>query len=172
MRQCPHCQSTAVITNGHIHTGTAKFACKACGRQFVDAPSKQPIAASTKAWLALAVETRLIVGCFIGGCDEQGARGLWAVRPPVYRQCALCYTDFWRAYSAILPSKRHRRGGNGSGKTNDIERFNTTVRQRGARLVRQTLSFSKKMQHHVGAIWLFIHDHNRRQLRHRTTTSA
>jgi insertion element IS1 protein InsB len=49
MRHCPRCQSTAVIKNGRIHNGTPKFACKQCGRQFVDHPCKQPIAADTKA---------------------------------------------------------------------------------------------------------------------------
>jgi IS1 family transposase len=33
----------------------------------------------------------------------------------------------------------------GSGKTNHIERFNNTMRQRISRLVRKTLSFSKKL---------------------------
>lgn len=49
MRQCPRCQSTHIIKNGRIHTGKPKFACKQCGRQFVDQPSKQLIAAATKA---------------------------------------------------------------------------------------------------------------------------
>jgi hypothetical protein len=29
-----------------------------------------------------------------------------------------------------------------------------------SRLVRETLSFSKKLEHHIGAIWYFIHDYN------------
>jgi hypothetical protein len=29
-------------------------------------------------------------------------------------------------------------------------------------LVRKTLSFSKKLENHIGAIWMFIHDYNRR----------
>ncbi len=49
MRQCPRCQSKQVIKNGHIHTGKPKFACKQCGRQFVEHSSKQPISADTKA---------------------------------------------------------------------------------------------------------------------------
>ena len=43
----------------------------------------------------------------------------------------------------------------------EIERLNNTLRQRVARLVRKTLSFSKKLENHIGAIWLFIHDYNR-----------
>jgi hypothetical protein len=45
-------------------------------------------------------------------------------------------------------------------KTNHIERFNTTLRQRVSRLVRETLSFSKKLAHHLGAIKYFICHYN------------
>lgn len=41
-----------------------------------------------------------------------------------------------------------------------IERFNNTLRQRVSRLVRKTLSFSKSLDNHVGAIWYFIHYYN------------
>ncbi|MDM8569702.1 IS1 family transposase, partial [Thiotrichales bacterium HSG1] len=47
-----------------------------------------------------------------------------------------------------------------TGLTNRIERFNCTMRQRISRLVRKTLSFSKKLSNHVGAIWYFIHHYN------------
>ncbi|HEY9821092.1 MAG TPA: IS1 family transposase, partial [Candidatus Sericytochromatia bacterium] len=40
------------------------------------------------------------------------------------------------------------------------ERFNCTLRQRISRLVRKTLSFSKKLDNHLGAIWYFIHHYN------------
>ena len=48
--------------------------------------------------------------------------------------------------------------------TNYIERFNNTMRQRIPRLVRKTLSFSKKLSNHLGAIWYFI-DHYKASLR-------
>jgi IS1 family transposase len=47
-----------------------------------------------------------------------------------------------------------------SGKTSYIERFNNTLRQRVGRLVRKTLSFSKVLDNHIGAIWYFIHHYN------------
>ena len=62
---------------------------------------------------------------------------------------AVYYTDFWAAYNKILPTKRHH-----------IERFHLTMRQRVSRLVRKTLSFSKKLENHIGAIWNFIHHYN------------
>ncbi|MBF0346010.1 MAG: hypothetical protein HQL06_17510, partial [Nitrospirae bacterium] len=41
-----------------------------------------------------------------------------------------------------------------------IERFNCTMRQRISRLVRKALSFSKKIENHIGAVWYFIHHYN------------
>jgi IS1 family transposase len=92
--------------------------------------------------------------------SEQGARELWASLPSVYRQCAVTYTDFWSAYALRIPDKRHKAVGKETGKTSYIERFNCTMRQRVARLVRKTLSFSKKLENHVGAIWLFVYHYN------------
>ena len=40
--------------------------------------------------------------------------------------------------------------------TNHVERCNNTLRQRVSRLVRETLSFSKKVAQHIGAIRFFI----------------
>jgi len=111
-------------------------------------------------WLALDSYTREIVGCFIGSRDKTAAQALWESMPPVYRQCAVCYSDFWAAYACVLPSKRHKAVGKETGKTNYIERFNNTLRQRVSRLVRKTLSFSKKLENHIGAIWNFIHHYN------------
>ncbi len=94
-------------------------------------------------WLALDATTREVVGVYVGARDESAARCLWDCLPPVYRQCAIAYTDFWAAYAAVLPSKRHRAVGKETGKTSYIERLNNTLRQRVSRLVRKTLSFSK-----------------------------
>ncbi len=111
-------------------------------------------------WLAIDESTREIVGVFVGRRSRVGARGLWQSLPPVYRQCAVAYTDFWEAYEQVIPSKRHRAVDKETGQTNRIERFNCTLRQRVSRLVRKTLSFSKKLENHVGAIWYFIHHYN------------
>lgn len=111
-------------------------------------------------WLAIDVSTREIVGCHIGDRSGESAKALWNSLPAVYRQCAVCYTDFWSSYPVALPSKRHRAVGKETGKTSYIERFNNTLRQRVSRLVRKTLSFSKKLENHIGAIWNFIHHYN------------
>jgi len=114
-------------------------------------------------WLAINRETREIVGLAVGSRTKATAGKLWASLPAIYHQCAVCYTDYWEAYAAILPSKRHRAVGKESGQTNHIERFNNTLRQRCSRLVRRTLSFSKKVANHIGALWYFIHDYNAQQ---------
>jgi insertion element IS1 protein InsB len=105
-------------------------------------------------WLALALdrETREIEVVAIGARDRATARMLWASLPAVYRQCAICYSDFWEAYVGVLPSKRHRAIGKESGQTNHVERVNNTLCQRIGRLVRKTLAFSKKLANHIGAI--------------------
>ena len=111
-------------------------------------------------WLALDQKTREIVGVYIGDRSQESAQKLWDSLPKVYRQCAISYTDFWVSYYEVLPSKRHKAVGKESGKTNHVERFNNTMRQRISRLVRKTLSFSKKLENHLGAIWYFIHHYN------------
>ena len=108
-------------------------------------------------WLATDQDSREIVGVYIGNRDRDGARGLWDSLPPVYRQCAVCYTDFWSAYEKIFPSERHKAVGKETGNTSYIERLNLTFRQRVSRLVRKTLSFSKKIENHIGAVWYFVH---------------
>ena len=100
---------------------------------------------------------------FVGQAKEKVWIGLALDRnslPAVYRQCAVCYTDFWEAYKKVLPSKRHKVVGKETGLTNPIERFNNTLRQRVSRLVRKTLSFSKKLENHVGATIYFINYEN------------
>jgi IS1 family transposase len=47
-----------------------------------------------------------------------------------------------------------------TGKTSYIERLNNTLRPRISRLVRKTLSFSKSLENHIGAIWYFVHYYN------------
>ena len=110
-------------------------------------------------WLALDRDSREVVA--FGKRDAEGARALWDSLPVVYRQCAVCYTDFWEAYKKVLPSKRHKAVGKETGLTNHIERFNNTLRQRVSRLVRKTLSFSKKLENHIGAIIYFINHYNK-----------
>lgn len=228
---CPKCQSPEIIKYGHTHYGKPRFRCQACGRQFVENATRQPVDETTRQlidklllerlalaaiarvsgvsqrwlqmyvnqkyyqvpkqveiskkkrgkltiqldemwsfvnskqnkqwiWLAIDSDSREMVGVFIGDRSRQSAKQLWQSLPGIYRQCAICYTDFWEAYEQVLPSQRHRAVGKETGKTSYIERLNNTLRQRVGRLVRKTLSFSKKLSNHIGAIWYFVHHYN------------
>jgi insertion element IS1 protein InsB len=109
-------------------------------------------------WLALCRRTRQIVAYALGSRGLKTCRLLWQRIPAGYKS-SLCYSDFWKAYQAVLPPEQHHTSER-QGKTNHIERFNNTLRQRLARLVRRTLSFSKINAMHEVAIKLFIHHYN------------
>jgi len=112
-------------------------------------------------WLAIDRDTRIILAAHIGDRGSSGAQGLWENIPTRYRSNAHFYTDYWEAYQTVIPSNQHDAVGKHTGLTNHIERFNLTMRQRVSRLVRLSLSFSKKLENHIGAIWYFIHYYNR-----------
>jgi insertion element IS1 protein InsB len=78
----------------------------------------------------------------------------------VYRQQAVFHTDLYEVYQGIIPAGQHKAITKKARKTNHVERFNNTLRQRVSRLVRDTLSFSKKLANHIGAIKLFICHYN------------
>ncbi len=59
-------------------------------------------------WLFLDLETKEIVGVYVGDRIRVSARKLWLSLTPVYRQCTVSYTDFWSAYEQVIPSKRHK----------------------------------------------------------------
>ena len=60
----------------------------------------------------------------------------------------------------VIPAAQHRAISKLARKTNHIERCNNTLRQRVSRLVRDALSFSKKLANHIGAMKLFICHYN------------
>ena len=63
-------------------------------------------------------------------------------------------------YKNVIPAERHKAITKQAQKTNHLERFNNTLRQRLSRLVRETLSFSKKLATYIGAIRFFIRRYN------------
>lgn len=63
-------------------------------------------------------------------------------------------------YKGVIPAERHRTITKKARKTNHVGRFNNTLRQRVSRLVRDTLSFSKKRANHIGAMKFFICHYN------------
>ncbi len=111
-------------------------------------------------WLGIDVKTKEITGIHIGRRSRKDAKKFWNSFPPLYRQDIVIYTNLLKSYVSVLPSKRHCPQEKHTGKTNHIEHFNNTVRQRVSRLVRKTLSFSKNMENHAGAVWNFVNHYN------------
>ena len=107
-------------------------------------------------WMAMDAQIRQVIAFHVGDRSRDSAKELWAKIPEVYREQATFHTDQYEAYTGVIPAERHRAITKKGRKTNHIERFNNTLRQRVSRLVRETLSFSKKLAHHIGAIKYFI----------------
>jgi len=114
-------------------------------------------------WIALSRRTRQVVAYVIGDRSEETCRKLWERIPDAYRM-AQTYSDFWEAYQNVFPEETHQSVGKEAGQTNHVERWNNTLRQRLARLVRRTLSFSKSDFFHELVIKLFIYRYNRLRL--------
>jgi insertion element IS1 protein InsB len=111
-------------------------------------------------WIAMEAKSRQVIAFHVGNRSRRSAKRLWAKIPEVYRQQATFYTDQYVAYEGVIPAAQHRAINKLARKTNHIERFNNTLRQRVSRLVREALSFSKKLANHIGAIRLFICHYN------------
>jgi insertion element IS1 protein InsB len=111
-------------------------------------------------WLAQDYDTGEIIAVHLGDRSRTSARALWYALPPLYRQCAVCYTDSWNAYQGVFPASRHRVVTHAERHTNRLERFNNTIRHRLSRFVRRSLAFSKKFSNHLGSLWFFIHHYN------------
>ena len=111
-------------------------------------------------WIAMDATTRQVIAFHVGGRSRDSAIVLWAKIPLVYREQATFHTDQYGAYTGVIPAERHKAITKKARKTNHIERFNNTLRQRVSRLVRDTLSFSKKLTNHIGAVKFFICHYN------------
>jgi IS1 family transposase len=111
-------------------------------------------------WIAMDASTRQVIAFYVGDRSSQSAMALWEQIPAVYQEQAMFYTDQYAVYTGVIPPTRHRAISKLARKTNHVERFNCTLRQRVSRLVRATLSFSKNLANHIGAIKYFICDYN------------
>ena len=111
-------------------------------------------------WIAMDASTRQVIAFHVGDRSQVSAERLWANLPAAYREQAIFYTDQYAVYAGVIPPTRHRAISKLARLTNHVERFHCTLRQRVSRLVRSTLSFSKKLTNHVGAIRHFICHYN------------
>jgi len=107
-------------------------------------------------WTVLCRRTRQIIAFTIGDRSEKTCRKLWKRIPVAYRSCH-SYSDFWDAYQKVFPKETHQSVGKDSGQVNHMERWNCTLRQKIARYVRKTLSFSKSdHMHHIVTRWFIV----------------
>src|SRR5215510_11331578 len=104
--------------------------------------------------------TRQIIAFHVGDRSRESTKALRASIPKVYQDHTTFHTDQYDVYKSVIPAVRHKAISKQARKTNHIERFNNTLRQRLSRLVRDTLSFSKKVENHIGAIKFFICHYN------------
>ena len=116
-------------------------------------------------WMVMNTHNRQIIALHIGDRGVADAWKLWQNIPPAFQQQATFFTDFWKAYH-LIDQDQHHAAGKDKGFVNHLERFNGTLRQRCSRLVRQTLSFSKKQSNHLGAIKYFICHYNQQLALH------
>src|SRR6266487_2052906 len=110
-------------------------------------------------WTAMGRRTRQIVAFVIGDHSQATCLRLWTAIPDEYKHCHT-FSAFWRAYREVFPAETHRCGGKETGETAHMERWNNTLRQRGGRYVRQTLSFSKSDLYHYLFTKSFIIQYN------------
>ena len=101
-----------------------------------------------------------MVAYVLGDRGERTCRRLWERIPEGYKG-GYCYSDFWEAYRAVIPGECHEAVGKESGELARVEGWNKTLRQRLARFVRKTLSFSKSDEMHEVCLKLFLHRYNR-----------
>lgn len=84
-------------------------------------------------WIALCRRTRQVVAYALGDRSIQ-------------------------TYQAVFPKETHQALGKEAGQTNHVERWNNTLRQRMARFVRKTLSFSTSLAaHQMFTKWFIFH---------------
>src|SRR5262245_766750 len=107
-------------------------------------------------WIAMDKQTQQIIAFHVGDRSHESAKQLWANLPAVYREQATFYTDQYAVYTGIIPVAQHKAITKHARKTNHIERFNNTMRQRVSRLVRDTLAFSKKLANHIPTVSLGV----------------
>jgi IS1 family transposase len=110
-------------------------------------------------WIALSRATRQVVAYTVGDRSAATCRKLGEHIPAGYRS-AHCRSDFWEAYSLVIPSEQYTAAGKETGLTAHVERWNLTMRQRLGRFVRKSLSFSKSDAMHELCLRLFLHDYN------------
>src|SRR5512145_1993614 len=89
--------------------------------------------------MAMNTQTCRIIVFHVGDHSRKSDEQLWAKIPVAYREQVTFYTDRYEAYTGVIPAAQHNAITKLTRKTNHLERFNNTLRQRVSRRVRDTL---------------------------------
>ena len=96
------------------------------------------------------------MACPVGARRGERGKALWATRPLVSRAPATFPPGHSAVSPGVMPAEQQRAMTKQARKTQHIERFTPTLRQRVSRLVRATRSFAKQLAHHIGALTSFL----------------
>jgi transposase-like protein len=79
---CPHCSAAHVVRNGSNQSGTPKFLCRGCRRQFVESPKAGPVSADKEALVRRLLGERLSLRLqqFVNRLFRDESR--WQADPP------------------------------------------------------------------------------------------
>jgi len=113
-------------------------------------------------WLAVLRRNRQVVAFHFGKRDYLAFEELYDKVPLEFKKCKST-SDFWEAYDN-LPKSLHIKCGKEEGETTQVESVNNVIRQRLARFVRKTCSFSKSLNNHVKVTGLFLQEYNLERL--------
>jgi len=95
----------------------------------------------------------------VGDRSEETGRRLWEAIPEAYGG-SYRYSDFGSAYRLVFPADRHQFVEKMEGQLAHIKRWHNTVRQKLARYVRKSLSFSKSLYWHELVTRWFVVTYN------------
>jgi IS1 family transposase len=87
-----------------------------------------------------------VIALHVGDRGRDSANELWAKIPGVYREQAIFHTDQYDPYKRVIAADRQKAITKKARKTNHIERFNNTLRQRVSRRARNSLILQKAPQ--------------------------
>lgn len=172
MPTCPNCSSEQTVKNGHIHNGKQRFKCHECGRQFVENPQKIVIDRDQRE----LIDRLLLEKISLAGIARAAKVSERWLQTYVNQKYALVPREI-----SVMSKKKGK-------LTIQCDELWSFVDNKGnkqwvwlaldadtreivgvhigdqlcwyAERNRKTLSFSKSLENHIGAIWYFIHHYN------------
>ena len=109
-------------------------------------------------WIALCRRTKQVLAYHFGDRNTKTFDEFYLKVPIPYANC-LSRSDGLKAYKK-LTAYGHKMHKKKDGETNQVEAFNTILRQRISRLVRKSCAFSKSFEMHEAVIRCFIQEYN------------